>query len=115
MFRRFCVFAGSAHPELANEIATVVGAPICRSRIAKFSDGETFCEIKESVRGVETYVIQPTCAPVNDNLMELLIMIDSLRRASAGSITAIIPYYGCTKASTSSEPTSTSATSFEQS
>ena len=94
MFRRFCIFAGSANPELASEIANVVGSPICRSRLAKFSDGETFCEIKESVRGVETYIVQPTSTPVNDNLMELLIMIDALRRASAGSITAIMPYYG---------------------
>ena len=62
--------------------------------MSRFSDGETFCVIQENVRGVDTYVVQPTCSPVNDNVMELLIMVDALRRASAGSITAVIPYYG---------------------
>jgi ribose-phosphate pyrophosphokinase len=62
--------------------------------VSRFSDGETFCVIEENVRGVDTYVVQPTCSPVNDSLMELLIMVDALRRASAGSITAVIPYYG---------------------
>jgi ribose-phosphate pyrophosphokinase len=65
-----------------------------RSKVSRFSDGETFCVIEENVRGVDTYVVQPTCSPVNDNVMELLIMVDALRRASAGSITAVIPYYG---------------------
>ena len=63
-------------------------------RSTRFSDGETFVEIGENVRGVDAFVIQPTCTPVNDNVMELLIMVDALRRASAGSITAVIPYYG---------------------
>jgi ribose-phosphate pyrophosphokinase len=65
-----------------------------KSRVSRFSDGETFCVIQENVRGVDTYVVQSTCSPVNDNVMELLIMVDALRRASAGSITAVIPYYG---------------------
>ena len=73
------------------EIVHVVGVPVCKSRLGRFSDGEILCEIKESVRSVDTYIVQSTCAPVNDNLMELLIMIDTCRRASAGSITAIIP------------------------
>src|SRR5439155_19553453 len=65
-----------------------------RSKVSRFSDGETFVVIEENVRGADTYVVQPTCSPVNDNVMELLIMVDALRRSSAGSITAVIPYYG---------------------
>ncbi len=68
--------------------------PVGRARVSRFSDGETFCEIQENVRGVDAYVVQPTCSPVNDNVMELLIMADALKRASAGSITAVMPYYG---------------------
>src|SRR5438128_8967836 len=68
--------------------------PLGQCRVSRFSDGETFCEIRENVRGVDTYIIQPTCSPVNDSVMELLIMVDALRRASAGSITAVMPYYG---------------------
>jgi ribose-phosphate pyrophosphokinase len=68
--------------------------PLGKAKMTRFSDGESFCEIYENVRGVETFVIQPTCAPTNDHVMELLIWADTLRRASAGSITAVIPYYG---------------------
>jgi ribose-phosphate pyrophosphokinase len=92
--KRFCLFTGNANPELAAEIAKVLDTPLGEARVSRFSDGETFCEIRENVRGMDTYVIQPTCSPVNDNLMELLIMCDALRRASASSITAVIPYYG---------------------
>jgi len=92
--KRVCLFTGNANPELAREIADVLDTPLGEARVSRFSDGETFCEIKENVRGLETYVVQPTSSPVNDNLMELLIMCDALRRASAGSITAVIPYYG---------------------
>ena len=92
--KRFCLFTGNANPELAVEIAKVLDTPLGEARVSRFSDGETFCEIRENVRGLDTYVIQPTCSPVNDNLMELLIMCDALRRASASSITAVIPYYG---------------------
>ena len=92
--KRFCLFTGNANPELAAEIAKVLDTPLGEARVSRFSDGETFCEIRENVRGLDTYVIQPTCSPVNDNLMELLIMCDALRRASANSITAVIPYYG---------------------
>jgi ribose-phosphate pyrophosphokinase len=88
------IFSGNAHPELAREICKALDCPLGRSRVTQFSDGETFCVIEENVRGVDTYVLQPTCSPVNDRVMELLIMVDSLRRASAGSITAVIPYYG---------------------
>lgn len=92
--KRFCLFTGNANPALATEIAKVLDTPLGEARVSRFSDAETFCEIRENVRGLDTYVIQPTCSPVNDNLMELLIMCDALRRASAASITAVIPYYG---------------------
>jgi ribose-phosphate pyrophosphokinase len=91
---RFCLFSGNAHPELAAEIARVLDTPLGEARVTRFSDAETFIEIRENVRGLDTYIVQPTCQPVNDNLMELLIMCDALRRASAASITAVIPYYG---------------------
>ena len=94
MLKKICVFSGNANPALAQEIADGLQVPLGQARVSRFSDGETFCEIRENVRGVDTYVIQPTCSPVNDNLMELLIMSDALRRASAGSITAVVPYYG---------------------
>ncbi len=92
--KRVCIFTGNANPELAAEIAQVLGVPLGEARVSRFSDGETFCEIRENVRGMDVYVVQPTCSPVNDNLMELLIMCDALRRASANGITAVIPYYG---------------------
>jgi ribose-phosphate pyrophosphokinase len=71
-----------------------LGTRLGAARLSRFSDGEMFCQIEENVRGVHSYVIQPTCSPVNDNIIELLIMVDALRRASAGSITAVLPYYG---------------------
>jgi len=92
--KRVCIFTGNANPELATEIAKVLDTPLGEARVSRFSDGETFCEIRENVRGLDTYIVQPTCSPVNDNLMELLIMCDALRRASAADITAVIPYYG---------------------
>jgi len=92
--KRVCIFTGNANPELATEIAMALDTPLGDSRVSRFSDGETFCEIKENVRGLDIYVVQPTSSPVNDNLMELLIMCDALRRASAASITAVLPYYG---------------------
>jgi ribose-phosphate pyrophosphokinase len=94
MFKSTCVFSGNSNPALAEKIAKYLELPLGRARVSRFSDGEVFAEIKENVRGVDVYVIQSTCAPVNDNLMELLVMIDALKRASAGSITAVIPYYG---------------------
>jgi len=92
--KRVCIFTGNANPELAQEISKVLDAPVGEARVSRFSDAETFCEIRENVRGLDVYVIQPTSSPVNDNLMELLIMCDALRRASAAGITAVIPYYG---------------------
>ncbi|PID77441.1 MAG: phosphoribosylpyrophosphate synthetase [Deltaproteobacteria bacterium] len=88
------VFSGNSHPELAREIAAHLELPLAKAEVKKFSDGEVFVEIKENVRGTDVFVVQPTCTPVNDNLMELVIMVDALRRASARRITAVVPYYG---------------------
>jgi ribose-phosphate pyrophosphokinase len=94
MFKSISIFSGSANQPLAAQIAEYLEIPLGRARVARFSDGEIFAEIQENVRGVDVYVVQPTCAPANDNLMELLIIVDALKRASAGSITAVVPYYG---------------------
>jgi len=88
------VFTANANPLLAEEIADIVGVPVGKSEVGKFSDGEISVNIIETVRGADVFVIQSTCDPVNDNLMELLIMMDAFKRASAGRITAVIPYYG---------------------
>lgn len=88
------IFAGNSNPELARAICAYLGTDLGSARVGRFSDGEIRVEIDESVRGADVYVIQSTCAPVNDNLMELLIMLDALKRASAGSISAVIPYFG---------------------
>lgn len=93
-FANFKVFAGNSHLELAEEIASIMGKPLGEAKVAKFSDGEIAVNIGETVRGVDCYIVQSTCDPVNDNLMELLIMIDAMKRASAGRINAVIPYYG---------------------
>jgi ribose-phosphate pyrophosphokinase len=94
MFKSICIFSGHANPALAEQIADYLQLPVGRLKISNFSDGEVFSEIQENVRGVDCYVVQPTCAPVNDNLLELLVTVDALKRASAGAITAVIPYYG---------------------
>ncbi|MCY6371977.1 ribose-phosphate pyrophosphokinase [Clostridium ganghwense] len=88
------IFTGNAHPTLAKEISDNLGVYVGDSQVAKFSDGEISVTTNETVRGTDVFVIQSTNAPVNDNLMELLIMIDAFKRASAGRITAVIPYYG---------------------
>lgn len=93
-FKSTCIFSGTANRPLAEAIAAYMEMPLGRCKTSRFADGEIFAEIEENVRGVDVYVIQPTCAPVNDHLMELLVMVDALKRASAGSITAVIPYYG---------------------
>lgn len=94
MFKSICIFSGHANPLLAEQIASYLELPVARCKISTFADGEVFVEVKENVRGVDCYVIQPTCAPVNDHLMQLLVIIDTLKRASAASITAVMPYYG---------------------
>lgn len=94
IFSDYKVFTGNAHTELAEEITSIMGKTLGKATVTKFSDGEISVNLWETVRGVDVYIIQPTCDPVNDNLMELLIMIDSVKRASAGRINAVIPYYG---------------------
>jgi len=91
---RLMVFSGNANPELANEIARTLGIPLGNAGVSLFSDGEINIEIRENVRGNDVFVVQPTCAPTNRHLMELILMIDALRRASAGRITAVVPYFG---------------------
>lgn len=88
------LFAGNANPELAQEICNYLKVPLSSAEVRRFSDGEIFVEIGENVRGRDVFVVQPTCTPVNDHLMELVIMVDALRRASARRITAVLPYYG---------------------
>ncbi|WP_019674928.1 MULTISPECIES: ribose-phosphate pyrophosphokinase [Arsukibacterium] len=88
------VFAGNAIPELANKIASRLYIKLGDADVGRFSDGEVSVQINENVRGSDVFIIQSTCAPTNDNLMELIVMVDALRRASAGRITAVIPYFG---------------------
>ena len=94
VYTDYKVFTCNSHPELAEEIAGIMGKPLGKATVTKFSDGEISVNIWETVRGVDCYIVQSTCNPVNDNLMELLIMIDAMKRASAGRINAVIPYYG---------------------
>jgi len=91
---RLRIFTGNAHRELAREIVDYLGIPVGDAEVGRFSNGEIRVIINENVRGTDAFVVQPTCSPVNDTLMELLIMIDALRRASARRITAVIPFYG---------------------
>lgn len=88
------VFTGNANPELAQKIVDFLGIPLGDVSVSQFSDGEIAVELNVNVRGRDVFVVQPTCAPTNDNLMELTIMVDALRRASAGRITAVVPYFG---------------------
>jgi ribose-phosphate pyrophosphokinase len=88
------VFTGNAHPALAQDIARCLRIPLARAHVGRFSDGEFNVEILENIRGRETFIIQPTCPPAAENLMELLVMVDAARRASADRITAVVPYFG---------------------
>ena len=92
--RRFKIFSGSANKPLTEEICKFLGVPLGETKMQKFSDGETHFQLLENVRGVDVFLVQPTCHPVDSNLVELLIMMDALRRASAGRITVVVPYYG---------------------
>ncbi len=94
MANNLMVFTGNANPALADNIAKNIGVPLGYASISKFSDGEVSVELNENVRGKDVFVIQPTCAPTNDSIMELLLMADALHRASANRITAVIPYFG---------------------
>ena len=88
------LFTGNAHRVLAEEIAACLGIPLGQAEVTRFSDGEVFVQLNENVRGADVFVVQPTCPPVNDSLMELLVMLDAVKRASAERITAVLPYYG---------------------
>ncbi len=92
--RDFRLFTGRANPELGKEIGSILGVELGKIAIATFPDSEIHVQIEESIRGADIYIVQPTCEPVNDNLMELLIVMDALKRASARQITAVIPYFG---------------------
>src|SRR5579883_743718 len=94
LFTDFKVFSGSANPELTREITEVLGCPLGAAMIKTFADGETHFQIQENVRGADVFVVQPTCTPVDHHIMELLLMIDAFKRASAERITAVLPYYG---------------------
>ena len=94
MNKKIRVFTGNSNPQIAQEICDFLGIPLGKAEVGAFSDGECSVEIHESVRGMQVFVIQSTSPPVNDNLMELLVMIDALKRASSEEITAVIPYYG---------------------
>jgi ribose-phosphate pyrophosphokinase len=91
---RLKIFTGNANPALAQEICQALGMEVGRAMVKQFSDGEIYLQIKENVRGEDVFIIQPTCTPVERNLMELLLMMDALKRASAERITAVLPYYG---------------------
>jgi ribose-phosphate pyrophosphokinase len=88
------IFSGNAHPDLARDISQVLRIPLAKAHVGRFSDGEVNVEILENIRGREVFIVQPTCPPTSENLMELLVMVDAARRASAARITAVIPYFG---------------------
>jgi len=92
--RKLMIFGGNANPVLTQNIAAYLQQPIGKATMTRFSDGETSVEILENVRGGDVFIVQPTCKPTNNNLMDLLVMVDAMRRASADRITAVIPYYG---------------------
>jgi len=100
----YMLFSGTANHELSQEISEYLDQPLSSANITRFSDGEISIKIKESVRGKDVFIIQPTSAPANANLMELLIMVDALKRSSAKSITAVVPYYGYARQDRKAEP-----------
>jgi ribose-phosphate pyrophosphokinase len=104
MFQHLKVFSGNANRPLAEDIAKYLGTTLGAANVGRFADGEINVQIDENVRGCDCYVVQPTCRPVNENMVELLIMIDALRRASAGRITAVIPYFGYARADRKTAP-----------
>lgn len=103
-FKDIKLFSGTAHAALAAEISKVLDIPLGKTVIKRFSDGEIWVEIKENIRQKDIYLIQPTCHPTNENLLELLVMMDAIKRASADTITAVIPYYGYARQDRKSQP-----------
>lgn len=98
------IFSGSAHRQLAQRICAYIGAPLGDATVTSFPDGETFVKINENIRGRDVFIVQPTCPPTNQNLMELLIMVDAARRASAARITAVIPFFGYARQDRKDQP-----------
>lgn len=98
------IFTGNAHPQLALSIANFLGVPLGDASVTSFPDGETFVKINENIRGRDVYIVQPTCPPTNQNLMELLILVDAARRASAARITAVIPFFGYARQDRKDQP-----------
>src|SRR5271154_2881383 len=91
---KFKIFSGTANEPLADEVCQFLGMQRGQAQVIRFADGEAYVQIQENVRGCDVFVMQPTCRPVDEHLMELLLMIDALKRASARRITAVVPYYG---------------------
>jgi len=104
MYSKLRIFTGNANKELAQKVAKHAGIPLSRAEVFKFSNDNSFVKIIDNVRGADVFIIQPTCMPVNDNLMELLIMIDALHRASAARITAVIPYFAYARSDKKDQP-----------
>jgi ribose-phosphate pyrophosphokinase len=98
------IVTGTAHPRLVADICSYLGVPICDATVSTFPDGETFVKINENIRGRDVYIVQPTCPPTNQNLMELLILVDAARRSSAARITAVIPFFGYARQDRKDQP-----------
>ena len=94
MSNNICIYSGSANPKLTKDIAEYLGTPLGKVNLTRFPDGEIFVQFEENIRRADIFIIQPTCAPPNENLMELLIMLDAAKRASAARVTAVLPFYG---------------------
>ncbi len=104
VLKALTIFSGNANRDLADAICKYLETPLGQCEATRFADGEIYVEVNENVRGVNCFVVQPTCSPVNDNLMELLVIIDALKRASAGSIIAVIPYFGYARQDRKTKP-----------
>lgn len=102
--KRIVLVSGTSNPKLSSDISNILDVPLVDPQIVRFANGEVFCEIEKNVRGADVFILQSTCPPANDNLMELLIMIDALKRASASSITAVIPHYGYSRQDRKASP-----------
>ena len=98
------IVTGTAHPQLVADICSYLGVPICDATVSTFPDGETFVKINENIRGRDVYIVQPTCPPTNQNLMELLILVDAARRSSAARVTAVIPFFGYARQDRKDQP-----------
>lgn len=103
-FSEMKIVTGTAHPGLARSICDYLGQPLCDATVTSFPDGETFVKINENIRGRDVFIVQPTCPPTNQNLMELLILVDAARRASASRITAVIPFFGYARQDRKDQP-----------